>query len=75
MSVVQRLITAIVPKGWAAAMEADSRRWMMRCRCGVETSIWEMGGIRYKAAGTPWTMGHCGSCGKSIWGRLYRRDN
>jgi len=74
MGLVRRLITAIVPKRWADAMEADSRRWVMRCKCGHETSIWEMGGIRYKAAGNPWTMGRCGKCGKTIWGRLYRRD-
>ena len=72
MSLLQRMITSVVPRKWAQAMEADSRKWVMRCQCGVETSIWDMGGIRYRAAGSPWTRGRCATCGKTIWGRLYR---
>jgi ribosomal protein S27E len=38
----------------AAEMEAESRTWMVRCRkCGNERSVWEMGGLRYKARGRP----------------------
>src|SRR5690606_32044589 len=39
----------------------------------AETSIWEMGGIRWKAAGEPRRMGHCGTCERTFWGQVYRR--
>jgi hypothetical protein len=74
MSFLQRLITSIVPKSWAVAMEAESRRWVMRCDCGHETSIWEMGGIRYGASGRTWTRCRCGQCGTAFWGRLHKRE-
>jgi hypothetical protein len=72
MGLMQKLITACVPKKWAAAMEAESRAWVMRCSCGHETSVWEMGGIRFKAAGRPWRWGKCARCCRWMWGRLYK---
>jgi DNA-directed RNA polymerase subunit RPC12/RpoP len=61
---IQRLATA--------AMEAESRAWMVRCpHCGFERSVWDMGGIRYKAAGTSRNYMRCPSCGKRGWNRIY----
>ena len=74
MSLTQRLIKALVPARWFAAMEAHSRSWVMRCPCGYETSIWEMGGIRYRAAGNPRIMGRCAKCGQRQFGQLHRID-
>jgi len=55
-------------------MEADSRSWMMRCSCGFARSIWELGGIRWKAAGQPRTFSFmkCPQCGKRSWHKLSR---
>ncbi len=54
MTFVQRLFTSIVPKSWATDMEAESRSWMVRCsNCNYERSVWDMGGVRWKAAGNP----------------------
>ena len=54
MSLVQGLVTALVPRSWAQAMETESRAWIARCEdCGTERSIWDLGGIRWKAAGNP----------------------
>ena len=34
-------------------MEAESRQWMMQCpNCNFERSVWEMGGVRWKSAGS-----------------------
>jgi hypothetical protein len=75
MSRTQRLVTGIVPRTWAASMEAESRAWMVRCRsCGFERSIWELGGIRWNAKGSKWTWGRCPNCGKRGWHKIYRRD-
>jgi DNA-directed RNA polymerase subunit RPC12/RpoP len=58
----------------AAEMEAESRTWMVRCRkCGTERSIWDMGGIRYKAAGKPKRLIRCTTCGRRRWADVYRK--
>lgn len=50
MSRIQRFFITVLPKSWAAAMQADSERWKMRCcTCGWTQSYWEAGGIRWKA--------------------------
>jgi hypothetical protein len=75
MGLLQKLITSIVPKTWAKAIEADSREWMIQCPCGEEISIWDAGGIRYKAAGEPRQLRRCAKCGQRTWHRIYRRKN
>jgi hypothetical protein len=73
-SFVQRLFTRLMPRH-AAAMEADSRRWMMTCNCGFARSIWDLGGIKWTAKGESRNYGLCPSCGKRSWHRLiYRKD-
>ena len=73
MSFVQKLFTKLAGPDLAARMEADSRLWMVQCaRCGYERSIWEMGGIRYKAAGTSRSYMRCLQCGKRNWHKIYR---
>lgn len=73
MSFLQKVMLAVVPPKWAAAIETESRTWVMQCACGHVTSVWEMGGIRYKASGNPRRVGRCAKCGKTINGQLYRR--
>jgi len=56
----------LMPAKMKAAAEAESRSWIAACRhCGAETSIWEMGGIRYGGAGKRTTRIRCPSCGKA----------
>lgn len=74
MGKLQDMLTAVLPDAWMSAMESESREWAMRCPCGHETSVWEMGGIRFKAAGNPRRLGHCADCGRSFWGEVYRRE-
>jgi len=63
-SFIQRLVTCLVPRGWAESMEADSRAWMVRCPCGSARSVWDLGGIRWKAAGEARWLRKCTQCGK-----------
>ena len=54
-----------------AAAEADSRRWGFTCsQCGVRSSIWDIGGIRYKAIGEPISLVKCPKCGHSGMHRI-----
>lgn len=65
MSRIQRLIMKLVPARWAQEMEADSRRWMLTCQtCGLERSIWDIGGVRWKATGKTRVTVHCPHCGR-----------
>ena len=66
MSFVQKLMTSIMPRSWAQSMEAELRAWLARCEtCGHERSIWELGGIRWNAAGTPRRPLPCPTCNRT----------
>lgn len=63
MSRTQRLILSLVPRRLAKEMEEDSRRWILTCQtCGLERSIWDIGGIRWKATGKKSSIVHCPQC-------------
>lgn len=60
------LILKFMPAKMKAAAEADSRTWIGACKhCGAETSIWDIGGIRYKGSGRSTTRVKYAKCGKS----------
>ena len=74
MTSLQKFIFRILPARWAASMEAESRSWMARCpHCGSEKSVWELGGIRWKAAGSPSMLLRCPVCGKTAPHKITRR--
>jgi len=66
MGAMRDFFLKVVPKAWAEDMEADSRKWIIRCNaCGFEESIWDIGGIRWKATrNTKATVRRCKNCGK-----------
>ncbi|MGH2829694.1 MAG: hypothetical protein ACRDJM_04355 [Actinomycetota bacterium] len=73
VSRMQRFVLGLMPRSKAAAAEAESRRWIMRClACDAERSVWDAGGIRYKAAGTPRRKMRCHSCGNVAWHEIRR---
>ena len=74
LSFIQRLIRSL-PGNWGSDMEAESRKWIARCReCGSEKSLWDHGGVRWKAAGSPSTRLVCGPCGRITWQQLTYQD-
>jgi len=76
LSRTQRLVTRFVGPEMAAAIEAHSRAWLLCCpHCGDERSIWEIGGIRYKAVGESRNLLRCPSCGRSGWHKLHKAAN
>lgn len=73
LSRTQRIVLGLMPGGWRASAEAESRQWVMTCpRCGATQSVWDGGGIRFKAKGRPWIRARCGSCGERSMQRLER---
>ena len=67
MSPTQRFFRAILPRSWFAAMEAESRRWILHCKCGAARSIWDIGGIRYKGTLKKAIYNYCPACGTYSW--------
>ncbi len=46
------------------AMKQESMLWVITCSsCKESTSIWDLGGIRYKAKGNPKIGVKCPKCG------------
>ena len=55
-----------------AAMERESRLWKAECpNCRADTPLWEMGGVRYRAAGEPKKRMRCPACGQTGWLRIH----
>ena len=76
MTPMQRFMTRLVGRDTAAIMEQDSRAWKITCpSCGLERSVWEMGGIRYGAGGAKRTKGRCVRCGYLGWHEERRDEN
>jgi hypothetical protein len=73
---IQKFFTFIFPRAWAEEMRAESEQWMLRCDCGFERSVWEIGGIRWKASGNPrtWSWLRCPRCGKFTVHTLQKRE-
>jgi hypothetical protein len=74
-SLVQRIVTRLMPHR-AAEIERESREWVASCpNCGRAKSIWELGGVRYKAASKGKRIrGHCSGCGRRVWAKVERRE-
>ncbi|MGE0178279.1 MAG: hypothetical protein AB7O91_00490 [Sphingomonas sp.] len=76
LSRTQRLVLRLAGPEMAAAMEARSRAWLVRCpNCGHQRSIWELGGIRYKASGAPRMLIGCPACGERGWHQVVKSDD
>jgi hypothetical protein len=75
MSFMQRFLTRVFPTAWAEEMRAESLSWMVQCTCGFERSVWELGGIRWKAAGNPRWQRQCPHCGQRTWHTVYRKSD
>lgn len=69
MGLIQRFILAIMPKGLAGEIWAASESWKIRClTCGASRSVWEVGGVRWKAASIgKRTLIRCSQCDRLRW--------
>jgi hypothetical protein len=76
MSLLRKMILSFVSRERAAAMEKESRAWILHCEaCGHEVSVWDLGGLRYGARGTPRHFGRCPGCRRRSWMALGKRDD
>jgi predicted RNA-binding Zn-ribbon protein involved in translation (DUF1610 family) len=67
----QRFFARLLGAEAAAAMEAESRAWLIVCpHCGFARSVWDTGGVRYKASGASRVGMACPRCGRTGWHRI-----
>ena len=73
MTFIQKLLKTILPRTMIEDIETESRSWEVKCsQCGYERSIWNTGGIRWKAKGKPKRLMHCPKCGKYHWHTVHK---
>ena len=77
MSAVQSFARTILPTSWFDQMRASSERWMIQCtKCAKEQSVWEAGGIRWKAKSIGKRIAaRCSQCNTLVAARVYYREN
>ncbi|MCQ3937399.1 MAG: hypothetical protein DPW18_10170 [Chloroflexi bacterium] len=74
LSFWQRILKAVASREMFAAMESESRTWMAQCsNCKFERSIWELGGVRWRAAGSPRVYRACPNCNRKHWHTVYKK--
>ena len=57
-----------------AEAEAESRQWIGICpRCQARSSVWDVGGVRYRAFGSKVTLVRCAHCGKAGFMRFEKK--
>lgn len=67
-SLISRLSPALMQR-----IERESRTWLVNCqKCHHETSVWDAGGMRYKALGPVWRLGRCANCQRVGMMKIYR---
>lgn len=59
------IILRLVPSRWREEMIRDSKLWIATCKsCGTATSIWSLGGLRWKSVGDKAITTRCPGCGR-----------
>jgi hypothetical protein len=72
---LRKILRLIMSEERFARMEAESRDWYWTCSsCGHEFSVWDAGGIRYRARGNPTRLVRCPMCETAAMLRLKRRS-
>jgi hypothetical protein len=72
LSRVQKFVRFFSSASKFEKIKAESMQWRFKCTCSKETSIWEIGGIRYKASGDTRVGLRCPACGVLAMQRLYK---
>ena len=63
LSRIQKISKFFASKKKFEDMKHESQLWGFNCKsCDKRVSIWEIGGVRYKAKGTPSTRIRCPHC-------------
>ena len=75
MASEHRFLRFILPKKWFEAVKAGARQWLIECPCGFKRDLWDVGGVRTKAAGEPRSYSGSSECGKGTWHKIRRKSD
>lgn len=70
-----RFLKFILPEKAFAAVREGTREWLIECPCGHTRDLWDMGGVRYKAAGEPRRYLKCPKCGRARWHTIRQKTD
>jgi hypothetical protein len=70
-----RFLRFILPARAFAAVRTGTKQWLMECTCGHKRDLWDLGGVRYMAAGEPRRLLRCPACGKATMHRVRRKTD
>ena len=74
MSRIQKLLKFFLSLNSFKKIKSESQNWLFKCDCGNDFSIWDIGGIRYKAKGNPIKVVKCNKCQKVKARKLFKID-
>lgn len=74
LSTVQKMVKFFSTKSKFEKIMNESKRYQFDCNCGKTSSIWDIGGVRYKAYGKPSTLVKCPHCTKIAMRKIYKAD-
>jgi transposase-like protein len=73
LSVPQRIMKFFSSEKRFEAIKKESMEWQVECpECKAYTSIWDLGGVRYRDAGNPKMRLKCPKCDANIIAELKR---
>jgi hypothetical protein len=75
LSLMQKIIKFFSSNAKFEEMMKESKQWKFKCSCGQVSSIWDIGGIRYKAGGDSTKAIRCPYCKKIGMQKLYKSES
>ena len=75
MPAEHRFLRSILPAAWFEAIKAGTKEWLAECPCGHKRDFWDVGGVRYKAAGEPRQYLKCPKCEKGRWHKIRKKTD
>lgn len=70
MTKFQQFLERWLPSKLFQSIQSESSAWILTCPCGQKRSVWEIGGVRWKASGTAKRLLPCSGCGQNTWQTL-----
>jgi len=73
MPAEHRFLKFILPAKAFNAVRAGTKLWLIECPCGHKRDLWDLGGVRYKAAGKPRRPCVCPECWRLTWHKTRKK--
>lgn len=76
LSIPQRIMKLFSSSTRFEAIKKESMEWQIKCpECNSYTSMWELGGVRYRDSGNPSMRLNCPKCNEKVTAELKRYSN